>query len=227
MITFEQFAEYDYMMYDQYVFRNLLSIYASQKVEYKILLINIFKKQENAPIIVDLNSMSEGVKLDFYEEVYLKETTRYVNFFDNMSLVQNLIKSDLSLDEFADQMSKLLIVEDKYVFRFYDPRIMIHLFLLNYNQYDLKDSILKQWMLGHQSTFKVWDINIWNMHYSLEPSNFSKFKHAQLVSNICIQDFDQYNKDVKQLIGTQQISTASDIVKALQIQIKKKEEHYV
>ncbi|WP_353173581.1 hypothetical protein [Acinetobacter rudis] len=227
LLSYQQFDEYNYALYDQYLFRNLLSIYDEQKVKYKILLIDVFGKAQDAPIVVDLKSMNEEMKQDFYEHIYLQEMSHYINFFDNMLLVQNLIQSDLSLDEFSNKMSKLMLIEDKYIFRFFDPRIMIHVFLLNYNQYDLNNTTLKQWMTQHQSTFKVWDIYIWNNRYSLTQDNFSKFNHPKLKSTIAIQHFDQCNKKIKEMILSKEIETVSDIIKNMQKLNQQQEVAYV
>lgn len=72
-LNFEDFQKFNYILYDQYLFRNLLSIYENEKVKYKILAINVFKEKRVAPIVIHIDSMSSALLQDYYENIYLIE----------------------------------------------------------------------------------------------------------------------------------------------------------
>lgn len=93
-LNFDDFQKFNYILYDQYLFRNLLDIYESEKVKYKLLAINVFKEKQIAPVLIRIDSMKTSLLKDYYENIYLLEKTEYLNKFDQMALVQNLIKTD-------------------------------------------------------------------------------------------------------------------------------------
>ncbi|EPG37508.1 hypothetical protein [Acinetobacter colistiniresistens] len=70
-LNFEDFQKFNYILYDQYLFRNLLDIYENEKVKYKILAINVFKEKQIAPIVIRIDSMSPALLQDYYENIYL------------------------------------------------------------------------------------------------------------------------------------------------------------
>ena len=46
-LNFEDFQKFNYILYDQYLFRNLLDIYESEKVKYKVLAIKYQLKSKH------------------------------------------------------------------------------------------------------------------------------------------------------------------------------------
>jgi hypothetical protein len=146
-LNLENFKKYNYMVYEQRFFPNMIEIYDENNIKYKYLGEDVFKKKYFCPILVDLNSISEDIKQSFLEELVLNYYTRFVNYFDDMYIAQNLIKSTLDLDEMADLMVKLMVVGNsrKSLFRFYDPRVSLHLNALMYDENKIYKNIFSGW----------------------------------------------------------------------------------
>lgn len=194
-LSFEDFQKFNYILYDQYLFRNLLEIYESEKIKYKLLAINIFKEKKITPIVVKIDTMSSALLRDYYENIYLLENTEYINKFDEMSLVQNLIKTDLDLDSLAENLTKLMLINKKIFFRFYDPRILIHIYMLK--NYDLLNIELKKWIESYSLIFERWSFDLMGHSFEMDSFDF-KMKKSQVQMNTYLENFDQINKKIRE-----------------------------
>jgi hypothetical protein len=189
-VKFESFKKYDYILYEQSHFRNLLSIYKEHNVKYRIIAINLFKKRDEAPIIVDLKSMNINELEDFYKNIFLSECSTGLSLFQNIGLVSNLIKSSLDLDELSEKITKLLIYNSENIIRFYDPRINIHLF--NVTKYSNLDLDMKIWLKKFCSIFDEWCICVFGCYFKyIKQDSINKLIHFR------IHDIDGINQNFK------------------------------
>jgi hypothetical protein len=193
-LNFEDFKKFDFILYDQYLFKSLLDIYKKEKVKYKILAINVFKEQKIAPIVIDIKSMSPVILLDYYENIYLLEQTDYLNKFDQMGLVQNLIKTKLDLDELSDHLTKLMLINNKTFFRYYDPRILIHLYVLNNTKF--LDSDLNKWFKQYCKIFDSWAFDLMSHCFEIKDINYNS-EEFERKSKINLDKIDQINDQVR------------------------------
>ncbi|WP_180034899.1 MULTISPECIES: hypothetical protein [unclassified Acinetobacter] len=190
-LDFESFKRYNYILYEQTHFRNLLSVYQENKVNYKIIAINLFKKREKAPILVDLKSMNADALEDFYNNIFLKEFSTGLSLFQNMGLVSNLVKSKLEFDDFSKIITSLLMYNSENIIRFYDPRVNIH--LLNINQYSNLNLEMRIWLRKFNSIFDEWCICTFGCYFgfiSQESKNDEKI-------NFSIHQIDKINQKFK------------------------------
>lgn len=182
-ISFDEFKEYDFILYEQYLFRNLLDIYRAEKIKYKLLAINIFKDKNKAPILVDLKSMDSTLIEDFYDRVFLLERTNYINRFDKMPLVQNLIKSKLDLDDFSDELTALMVINKKILFRYYDPRVMLHLY--NIRKYKNINVDINRWCLRFLKVHESWSFGLMGGWYFFD----NYFEKENISINFGFEEF--------------------------------------
>ncbi|MBJ8417783.1 DUF4123 domain-containing protein [Acinetobacter sp. ABJ_C3_5] len=194
-LSFEDFQKFNYILYDQYLFRNLLDIYESEKVNYKILAINVFKEKQIAPIVIRIDSMSSALLHDYYENIYLLEQTEYINKFDQMALVQNLIKTDLELDELAEQLTKLMLINKNTLFRFYDPRVLVHLYMSR--DYQVLNTDIDRWLRRYRSIFETWSFDLMGHSFEINALDLSSEQSIQK-SRIQLKNFDQINTKIKE-----------------------------
>lgn len=194
-LNFEDFQKFNYILYDQYLFRNLLSIYENEKVKYKILAINVFKEKRVAPIVIHIDSMSSALLQDYYENIYLIEQTEYLNKFDQMGLVQNLIKTDLNLDDLAEQLTKLMLINKNTLFRFYDPRVLVHLYMSR--DYQVLNTDIDRWLKRYFSIFETWSFDLMEHSFEINAVDFISEKSTQK-SKIQLENFDQINSKTKE-----------------------------
>ena len=194
-LSFEDFQKFNYILYDQYLFRNLLDIYESEKVKYKILAINVFKEKQIAPIVIRIDSMSSALLHDYYENIYLLEQTEYINKFDQMALVQNLIKTDLELDDLAEQLTKLMLINKNTLFRFYDPRVLVHLYMSRDNQ--ILNTDINRWLKRYRSIFETWLFDLMGHSFEINALDLSSEQSIQK-SRIQLKNFDQINTKIKE-----------------------------
>lgn len=194
-LNFEDFQKFNYILYDQYLFRNLLDIYENEKVKYKILAINVFKEKQIAPIVIRIDSMSPALLQDYYENIYLLEQTEYINKFDQMALVQNLIKTDLELDDLAEQLTKLMLINKNTLFRFYDPRVLVHLYISRDHQ--ILNTDINRWLKRYRSIFETWSFDLMGHSFEINALDLSSEQSIQK-SRIQLKNFDQINTKIKE-----------------------------
>ncbi|QHH95699.1 DUF4123 domain-containing protein [Acinetobacter proteolyticus] len=194
-LNFEDFQKFNYILYDQYLFRSLLDIYENEKVKYKILAINVFKEKQIAPIVIRIDSMSPALLQDYYENIYLLEQTEYINKFDQMALVQNLIKTDLELDDLAEQLTKLMLINKNTLFRFYDPRVLVHLYMSRDHQ--ILNTDIDRWLKRYRSIFETWSFDLMGHSFEINALDLSSEQSIQK-SRIQLKNFDQINTKIKE-----------------------------
>lgn len=194
-LNFEDFQKFNYILYDQYLFRSLLDIYENEKVKYKILAINVFKEKQIAPIVIRIDSMSPALLQDYYENIYLLEQTEYINKFDQMALVQNLIKTDLELDDLAEQLTKLMLINKNTLFRFYDPRVLVHLYMSRDHQ--ILNTDIDRWLKRYRSIFETWSFDLMGHSFEINALDLSSEQSIQK-SRIQLKNFDQINIKIKE-----------------------------
>lgn len=194
-LNFDDFQKFNYILYDQYLFRNLLDIYESEKVKYKLLAINVFKEKQIAPVLIRIDSMKTSLLKDYYENIYLLEKTEYLNKFDQMALVQNLIKTDLELDELAEHLTKLMLINKNTLFRFYDPRVLVHLYMTRDCQ--ILNSDINRWLQRYRSIFEIWSFDLMEHSFEINALDFSSEQFTRK-SRIQLKNFDQINSNIKE-----------------------------
>ncbi len=191
-VDFESFKSYDYILYEQSHFRDLLSIYKEHNVKYKIIAINLFKKREKAPILIDLKSMSSNALEDFYQNVFLSEFSSGLSLFHNMGLVSNLIKSKLEFDDFSKFATDLLMYDAENIIRFYDPRVNIH--LLSISNYSNLNFEMRTWLRRFNKVFDEWCVCVFGCYFNFVNERLRKNK----IINFTIYDIDHINMKFKE-----------------------------
>lgn len=148
-LDIEKFKQFDYMLYEQRFFENVVDLYDAQSVKYIFLAEDIFRDTRVCPILVDLNSVKPSDKESFFEDLVAPNSTRFMNRFDFMYISQVLIRSSLSLDEMADFLITLMMIgtKDKYLFRFFDPRVAVHLNAITFQEQKLYSNKFHSWRL--------------------------------------------------------------------------------
>lgn len=208
-LTLEEFKTFNYILYDQYVFRSILDVYDQQKIKYKLLAINVFKEREIAPILIQIDSMNPDLLEDYYYNIYLLEQAEYLNKFDQMSLVQNLIKTDLDIDNFAQNLTNLMLINKNIFFRYYDPRVLINIFMLR--KYQFLDRDLSKWAKAFYKNFEFWNFELMGRSFQISTQTnqtnidmnvYSKIKLTHFdVINEKTKEFARHNSDFESIVG--------------------------
>ncbi|MCU4576393.1 DUF4123 domain-containing protein [Acinetobacter courvalinii] len=151
--------EANYIIFDASLWSRAHSILKDLNVEHHFIGLNVFRRPELTPTLIDLNNLSNEKKEQLWNLVGKKTHTNAFSGFDQMSMFQTYLYSDKRIEEMKDFLSELMVYKrksEKFVFRFYDPRVAIHLSqlsaLLNMSIYKkLQDDIFK-WVvsMNHQ-----------------------------------------------------------------------------
>lgn len=108
-ISFEKFSEYNFALYDQILFSDYKSFLEEKNINYKTLAVDLFGGARNSPILVSLNNVSMEDKEELYNYFFIEKETNYRHTFDRMNVFQNVIKTNLNMDEFSEILTKMMI----------------------------------------------------------------------------------------------------------------------
>ncbi|MEQ1308983.1 hypothetical protein [Acinetobacter bereziniae] len=147
--------EANYIVFDALLWGNAHSILKEFNIEHHFIGLNVFRRLELTPTLINLNQLSKEKKQQLWQLFGKNTQTNAFSGFDQMSMFQTYIYSDKRTDEIKDFLAELMVYKnksDKFVFRFYDPRVAIHLThigsLLNATIYQqLRDDISK-WVIS-------------------------------------------------------------------------------
>lgn len=197
-LNLEVFKEFNFMLYEQRFFPNMIELYDGNKIKYKYIGEDVFKDKKLCPLLVDLNTVSEDLKDSFLNELILVNFTKNVYDFDRMYIAQNLFKSKLDLEDMVDFLTQQMVVgkSDKYLFRFYDPRVSLHLDAILFDENKIYKNIYSGWRSRFLNTIEEYVISL----------NF-QFMRVNLNNNVVYQkdmnvdQIESINKNIRKEVN--------------------------
>lgn len=194
-LNFETFSRYDYMLYEQRFFKNMLELYEGNRISYIYIGLDLFKNTKLCPILVDLKTIDSNVKESFFNEVVLMNSTDFYNYFDYMYIAQNLIKTSLDMNDLADLLVNLMLVGsvDKYLFRFYDPRVGLHLNAITFDENKIYKNKFHNWKAKFNNNIDLYTISI-NGEFRSIDLNRNPFK---LLKALDANEVEYVNREIK------------------------------
>lgn len=151
--------EANYIIFDALLWGSAHSILQELNVEYHFIGLNVFRRPELTPTLIDLNNLSNEKKQKLWSLVGKNTHTNAFSGFDQMSMFQTYLYSNKHVEDMKDFLAELMVYKnksDKFVFRFYDPRVAIHLTqissLLNITNYKKIQDDISKWVvsINHQ-----------------------------------------------------------------------------
>lgn len=151
--------EANYIIFDASLWGSAHSILKDLNVEHNFIGLNVFRRPELTPTLIDLNNLSNEKKEQLWNLVGKKNHANAFSDFDQMSMFQTYLYSNKRIEEMKDFLSELMVYKrksEKFVFRFYDPRVAIHLSqlsaLLNMSIYKKLQDDISKWVvsINHQ-----------------------------------------------------------------------------
>lgn len=197
-ISFEKFSEYNFALYDQILFSDYKSFLEEKNINYKTLAVDLFGGARNSPILVSLNNVSMEDKEELYNYFFIEKETNYRYTFDRMNVFQNVIKTNLNMDEFSEILTKMMIYRGGYLFRYYDPRVILHLIIVRSKEIYIEDKNLRIWSDKYFKNIESVILSLWGVKFIYNNKNtFSN----NLKTNINIKDIDLLNGMIKKKGG--------------------------
>jgi hypothetical protein len=167
-------SDYQYMLFDPTLFEGAHNLLDELGVAYHLLAYNLFESKTTTPTLVDLSRLNKQQSHALWQACITSTSSQATSLFDQMPIGQNLIQSDDSMDTMIDfliQFMKINANHNDYFFRYFDPRVGIHLNAIlgtlhprKYNPYSGK---ITQWT----NHIKTWVIliagNAYQLHFPL------------------------------------------------------------
>ncbi|MBP8006244.1 MAG: hypothetical protein KAZ18_05040 [Acinetobacter sp.] len=119
----------NFIIFDAALWKNVHQILKELEVEFYLIGVNVFNRIELTPTLIDLNPLDDNKKIELWEKLGSYSDTNAFSHFDQMSMFQTYIKSKMRVFDMKTFLSELMVLKykgDKYIFRFYDPRVAIH-----------------------------------------------------------------------------------------------------
>lgn len=126
-VNFEYFNEINYSILESGFWPEVYKLFDEFNLPYYFIGLNVFKNKSICPILIDFNAVEKSKKRQVWEEIFLNTTNSYDSEFDKIYLFQNLIKSNMALNDFMSLIGDVISFNKKNVFRAYDPRVALHL----------------------------------------------------------------------------------------------------
>lgn len=204
------FKEFNFMLYEQRFFQNMIELYDGNQIEYKYIGEDVFKNKKFCPLLVDLNTVGDELKESFLNEFILVNFTKNIYDFDRMFIAQNLFKSKLDLNDMAEFLTQQMIVgkSDKFLFRFYDPRISLHLNAILFDE----NKIYKNMYNGWGSKFlKNIDKYLISLNFTFMEINLSE-RNINFRKNMEVGQIESINKEIRVIVNDH-LSTKRKLLK--------------
>lgn len=131
-----------------------------RSIPYHLIGLNVFDNTAETPTLIELNKLSQGIKEQLWEEIGAYKSLEAFSKFDQMSMFQNYIKSNSNLEQmkqFLADMMRIDVKKERYLFRYFDPRVVIHLnalFDVRAGKSIAQSKLFSQWK-KHIDTWKV------------------------------------------------------------------------
>lgn len=184
----KNFLDANYILFDPSLWHEAHeTIGVLYELPYIVLAEDYFGDKEISPTLIDLNGVDNNLKLDAWEFLGSRPFTDGSSQLDQMSMFQNIIKTDLDIDEMSELIINIMLFNDhKSIFRFYDPRVMMHHYAYKntelYLQTELRDKFFKL-----QNSCSDWVVSVckgfYRINYSENLINF-KFNNYNEITNI-------------------------------------------
>ncbi|MEE9901928.1 MAG: hypothetical protein PBU42_04805 [Acinetobacter haemolyticus] len=178
----------NFIIFDAALWQNAHQILKELEVEFYLIGVNVFNRTELTPTLIDLNSLDNNKKIELWEKLGSYGDTNAFSHFDQMSMFQTYIKSKMSVFDMKTFLSELMVLKykgDKYIFRFYDPRVAIH-FSSIFSFVDKE--LFNQWF----DCCEKWIISINHMHYEIKKNQWNSpvvnFEEIDMINEILRQN---------------------------------------
>lgn len=195
-INFESFKEYNFALYDQILFSDYKYFFEEKEIKYKFLGVDLFGSERNSPILISLNDIPDTDKEEIYEFFFIEKETNYHHSFDRMNVFQILIKSAVNVDILADELTMMMVVKSKYLFRYYDPRVVLHLILIKEKGLYIQNKFLRNWSENYFKNIDGMVLSLWGKKIIYD-SKHKDYNSKNYKSNIDFDDIDLLNKKIK------------------------------
>lgn len=187
--------KFNFMLYEQRFFQSMIELYDGNNIKYKYLGEDVFKDKKLCPLLVDLNTVNDQLKESFLNELIWVNFTKNIYDFDRMFIAQNLFESKLDLNDMADFLTQQMIVgkTDKFLFRFYDPRISLHLNAILFDENKIYKNMYSGWC---DRFLKNIDRYVISLNFSFIEVDLSH-KKIDLRKNIEVDQIESINKEIR------------------------------
>lgn len=167
----EKVLKANFVLFDAALWNDpLYNLEANFDVPSHTLAEDYFGDKDISPTLIDLNQLDDAVKLDVWEFLGSRFSTDDFNSsqLDQIGLFQNLIFSELDLDDFSDLMIDLMLLDDRQsLFRFYDSRVMMHHRAFRNTPLDLQPQIRRRFQ-QIQEHCSDWMISVCRGFYQVD-----------------------------------------------------------
>ena len=186
------FFDSNYILLDGIFWDGITQKLDQYELSYITIGLDYFGHKDLCPLIINLNETNnkEYIWEYFGEDYHINATSK----FDHMSIFQNIIKTDATVEYFKDYIKDLMIVKvgkDRKIFRFYDSRVMM------YAQYFMNSSAKEFLDIGRKiNKIKIdsWIINVASNYYSIEHDLILK----DLKNNYTIDIFYEATQEIRE-----------------------------
>lgn len=192
------FKEFNFMLYEQRFFQNMIELYDGNQIKYKYIGEDVFKNKKLCPLLVDLNTVGDQLKESFLNELILVNFTKNIYDFDRMFIAQNLFKSKLDLNDMAEFLTQQMILgkSDKFLFRFYDPRVSIHLDAILFEDNKIYKNIYSGWRGRFLNNVEEYIVSLNFNFMKVDLNDGINYKKNMNVSQI-----ESINKNIREKIN--------------------------
>ena len=169
-------------------------------VKYELIGLDFFGDEKATPTLINLSLIGLEKKKELWVEIGSYTYTDAFSRYDQMSMFQNYIISNKDINtikEFLAGMLKLQIGSEKYLFRMFDSRAMIHFSSL-FNFRDNKPTTQIEKFELWQQNIDAWIISVADQFFKLNcPNNFFNDHFSQ---NISFDDMQKINENLRILM---------------------------
>lgn len=88
-----------------------------------------------------------------------------------------------------------MLINKNTLFRFYDPRVLVHLYMTRDCQ--ILNSDINRWLQRYRSIFEIWSFDLMEHSFEINALDFSSEQFTQK-SRIQLKNFDQINSNIKE-----------------------------
>ena len=186
------FLDSNYILLDGIFWDGITQKLDQNDISYITIGLEYFGHKDLCPLLINLNNTKNKEELwgCFGENFHLNATSS----FDYMSIFQNIIKTDATVEDIKDYIVGLMIVNirgTKKIFRFYDSRVMM------YAQYFMNSNAKEFLDMGKKiNKIKIdsWIINVASNYYSIEHDLILK----DLKNNYTIDIFYEATQEIRE-----------------------------
>lgn len=176
----------NYIMFDGALWSNFHKNLEAWGIPFYFIGGNIFSKNIYAPTLVDLTRVDEEQKKELWEMMG-QHFSSDISTFQQTNVFQTYIKTSKSTDELKKFLADFMVLRhngQKYLFRYYDPRVAIHfpaIFRLTYQNFRT------------DNPFDVWQDHIENWVVTIHGGHYRILKEKEIFSQIQLEQIETVN----------------------------------